>query len=90
MPMTDQREIEDGDGAPVDVLASLFDARGWDYEFVSDEEILGDAVGTVVGGYQMARGVHFLSHTLLSACLAWLICVLMARVLRPTGMRSAE
>lgn len=43
--MTDQREIEDGDGAPVDVLASLFDARGWDYEFVSDEEILGEIQG---------------------------------------------
>ena len=46
MPMTDQSEIEDGDGAPVDVLASLFDARGWDYEFVSDEEILGEVQGS--------------------------------------------
>ena len=46
MPMSDQREIEDGDGAPVDVLASLFDARGWDYEFISDEEILGEIQGS--------------------------------------------
>lgn len=44
--MTDQREIEHSDGAPVDVLASLFDACGWDYEFISDEEILGEIQGS--------------------------------------------
>jgi len=44
--MTQQREIEDGDGAPVDVLASLFDARGWEYEWVSDDELLGQVQGS--------------------------------------------
>lgn len=48
-------EIEDGDGAPVDVLASLFDARGWPYEFVSDDEILGDIQGSWAS-YQV-RGI---------------------------------
>jgi hypothetical protein len=44
--MTQQRELEDGDGAPVDVLASLFDARGWEYEWVSDDELLGQVQGS--------------------------------------------
>jgi len=47
MTTTGQREIEeDGDAAPVDMLASLFDARGWQYEFVSDDEILGEVKGS--------------------------------------------
>ena len=46
MPVTDQREIDDHEGAPVDVLAALFDARGWEYEFVSDDEILGEVKGS--------------------------------------------
>lgn len=29
----------DEDAAPVDMLASLFEARGWSYEFVGDDEI---------------------------------------------------
>lgn len=33
------------DAAPVDMLASLFDARGWSYEFVSEDEIGGEVQG---------------------------------------------
>lgn len=43
---TNQRDIDEGDAAPVDMLASLFDARGWQYEFVADDEILGEVQGS--------------------------------------------
>jgi hypothetical protein len=46
MMTTEQREIDESDAAPVDMLASLFDARGWQYEFVSDDEILGEVKGS--------------------------------------------
>ena len=36
----------DDDAAPVDMLASLFEARGWSYEFVSDDEITGEIKGS--------------------------------------------
>ena len=55
MPTAEQPEIVDGDGAPVDVLASLFDARGWQYEYVSDDEILGEIQGSWAN-YQL-RGI---------------------------------
>jgi hypothetical protein len=35
----------DEDAAPVDMLASLFEARGWSYEFVSEDEITGEVQG---------------------------------------------
>jgi hypothetical protein len=36
----------DEDAAPVDMLASLFEARGWLYEFVSEDEITGEVQGS--------------------------------------------
>jgi len=52
---------------------------------------LGLAAGLIVGGwmglYQIARGEHFLSHTLVTAALAWLICAGLARAIGPA--RSA-
>ena len=33
------------DAAPVDMLASLFEARGWPYEFTSEDEITGEVQG---------------------------------------------
>lgn len=45
--------------------------------------LLGLSVGLGLGGfmgvYQMARGEHFLSHTLATGLIAWLICALTAR-----------
>lgn len=46
---------EGDDAAPVDMLAALFEARGWDFEFVSDEEILGEVQGSWAS-YQV-RGI---------------------------------
>lgn len=48
---------------------------------------LGLCVAGLVGGwmglYQMARGEHFLSHTLVTAALAWLVAAALARAMRP-------
>ncbi len=39
--------------------------------------------GSAMGGYQMARGEHFLSHTVTTGLLAWLMAALLASWLRP-------
>lgn len=48
---------------------------------------LGLFAGLLAGGwmglYQIARGEHFLSHTLATAALAWFICALLARAIGP-------
>lgn len=46
---------------------------------------VGIAAGLAMGLYQVARGEHFLSHTLATGSLAWLICVLLARLIKPAG-----
>ena len=43
---------------------------------------LGVGVGCWMGFYQIARGEHFLSHTLATAALAWLLCVGLAFLMR--------
>ena len=43
-----------------------------------------------MGLYQMARGEHFLSHTLATGLLAWLIAAALARLLRPSAAFSAS
>ncbi len=49
---------------------------------------LGLAIGLFFGGvmglYQIARGEHFLSHTLTTALIAWLVSALLARLIEPT------
>ncbi len=44
--MSEPQSIDGDEAAPVDMLASLFDARGWTYEFLSDDEILGEVQGS--------------------------------------------
>lgn len=39
-------EISRDDAAPVDMLAQLFEARGWPCEFVTDDEISGEIQGS--------------------------------------------
>lgn len=46
MMRTAEDDPERDDAAPVDMLASLFEARGWSYEFVSDDEIHGEIQGS--------------------------------------------
>ncbi len=43
---------------------------------------LGLGVGCWMGFYQIARGEHFLSHTLATAALAWLLCAALALLLK--------
>jgi len=45
-------------------------------------------VGGWMGLYQMARGEHFLSHTLATAALAWLVAAALARAMCPAGSPS--
>jgi len=45
----------DDDSAPVEMLASLFEARGWSYEFIGDDEINGEIKGSWAS-YQL-RGI---------------------------------
>jgi len=43
-----------------------------------------------MGLYRVARGEHFLSHTLATAALAWLLAAALARACRPTGVSSTS
>ena len=53
---TSQGNIErDDDAAPVDMLASLFEARGWPYEYAGEDEISGEVQGSWAS-YQL-RGI---------------------------------
>ena len=43
------RETEifsDDDAAPIEMLAALFEARGWDSEVVSEDELVGEVQGS--------------------------------------------
>ena len=46
MRPTEEQLGRDDDAAPVEMLASLFEARGWEYEFVSDDEISAEVKGS--------------------------------------------
>lgn len=53
---TSHTDVErDDDAAPVEMLASLFEARGWQFEFVGDDEISGEVQGSWAN-YQV-RGI---------------------------------
>ncbi len=43
---------------------------------------LGLAVGWWMGGYQMLRGAHFLSHTVVTMLLAWIVALTLRRLWR--------
>jgi membrane-associated PAP2 superfamily phosphatase len=43
---------------------------------------LGLGVGAWMGFYQIARGEHFLSHTLATGLIAWLLCAGLAWAMR--------
>jgi membrane-associated PAP2 superfamily phosphatase len=50
--------------------------------------LIGCVYGGTMGLYQIARGEHFLSHTLATAVLAWLIAACLARWLKPNEISS--
>jgi membrane-associated PAP2 superfamily phosphatase len=43
---------------------------------------VGLTAGTVMGVYQMLKGAHYLSHTLVTALVCWLIFLLWRRIFR--------
>lgn len=47
--------------------------------------LIGCLYGGAMGLYQVARGEHFLSHTLATAALAWLLAAALARWLKPAA-----
>ena len=68
MRMSGQDNGNEEDAAPVDMLAALFDARGWPCEFVSDDEISGEIQGSWAN-YQL-RGIWRMEdHVLQLLCL---------------------
>ena len=52
--------------------------------------LIGIVYGSAMGLYQVARGEHFLSHTLATAALAWLLAACLARWLKPAGVSSTS
>ncbi len=58
----------DDESAPVDMLASLFEARGWPYEFVSEDEISGEVQGSWAN-YQVRAIWRPEDHVLQLLCL---------------------
>lgn len=46
---------------------------------------IGFGVGGAMGVYQMAKGAHYLSHTVITVFVCWIIFLLWRRVLRATG-----
>lgn len=55
--------------------------------------LAGISAGLWMGGYQMLKGAHYLNHTLVTWCIAWLGVTILARVFKPAGFgdnRSAE
>lgn len=57
-------------------LAGLGRARRWRTRGVW----IGMAAGSLMGGYQMLKGAHYLSHTLVTALVCWLLFLLWRRV----------
>lgn len=45
--------------------------------------VLGLGAGWWMGGYQMLKGAHYLSHTVVTMLLAWIIMLAWRRVVRP-------
>ncbi len=55
--------------------------------------LLGLGSGTFMGAYQMAKGAHFLSHTVVTALIAWIFFLLWRRILSvspPTAITQKQ
>ncbi len=51
---------------------------------------LGLGAGCWMGGYQMLKGAHYLSHTVVTMLLAWIVMLAWRRVVRPAGDAMVE
>lgn len=61
-------DSERDEAAPVDMIASLFEARGWPCEFVSDDELTGEIQGSWAN-YQLRAIWRVEDHVLQILCL---------------------
>ncbi len=72
-------------------FALLALAFAWDSSFARRRGLaLALLFGGWMGLYQIARGEHFLSHTLATAALAWLFAAALARAFRPGAVSSTS
>ena len=62
-------------------LYGLRRTRAWRRDVLA----LGLGLGWWMGGYQMLKGAHYLSHTVATMLLAWVVVLLWRRVLRPAA-----
>ena len=53
--------------------------RGWKFGGLA----LGLGLGWWMGGYQMLKGAHYLSHTVTTMLVAWIVMLAWRRVIRP-------
>ena len=60
-------------------LLAVRASRRWRQSVIA----LGLGLGWWMGGYQMLKGAHYLSHTLTTMIVAWLVVLLWHRALRP-------
>lgn len=51
---------------------------------------LGLGAGWWMGGYQMLKGAHYLSHTVVTMLLAWIVILAWRRVLRPPKLAAGD
>ena len=47
--------------------------------------VLALGLGWWMGGYQMLKGAHYLSHTVTTMLIAWIVVLLWSRILRPAS-----
>lgn len=50
---------------------------------------IGLAMGTYMGAYQMLKGAHYLSHTILTAIICWIIYLSLRRVRQKFALKSS-
>jgi membrane-associated PAP2 superfamily phosphatase len=51
---------------------------------------IGLFAGWAMGLYQMFKGAHFLSHTIVTMLLAWMMILLLAKCFKPSAMRPTQ
>jgi membrane-associated PAP2 superfamily phosphatase len=91
----DQRPVRRGGGFPAGHasggfalfgLAGLAHTRRGQWALAS----IGLAAGATMGVYQMAKGAHYLSHTLVTALVAWIMFLVWRRLLRADQAEPAD
>lgn len=67
------------------LMGLLFVARTWRRRIMGI--LAGQTVGWTMALYQMFKGAHFLSHSLVTMLLAWMLILLLAKWIRPSALQ---